>query len=277
MDSDKKMNVVDWRDSPPPVIPKARTPRRFLSPTLIGFLGTLLLHTMVIQSLPFGNRGPKAKPPETLESPDALSKSKSAPAESLLLVTLPTSANSNQAATQYVLSALPDLSKIKIKSPINVDSPALANLETLALSEDQASDSRAQGGDTAEQARLFGIYTGQIRARIDRFWRRPRTPINEDKSAATTADIGDSFQCEAQIIQDNRGNVQEILLPRCNGSVAWQRSLVLAIQHASPLPSPPSAQVFTKSISLNFVGFAYVSGSSDDDYEIDLPRSFARE
>jgi hypothetical protein len=266
MDSPQKMDVVDWHDAPPPVLPKARAPRRFLSPTLIGFLGTLLLHTMVIQSLPFGNGGPKAKPPEAQESADARSKFKGDSAESLVLVALPTPTNSNQAAPQFVLSSLPDLSKMKIKSPVNVELPALANLETLALNENQTSDSRAQGGDGAEQARLFGIYTGQIQARIDRVWRRPRTPVNEDNAAATD-DAGDSFQCEAQIVQGAGGNVQEILLPRCNGSDAWRRSLIMAIRHASPLPAPPSPGVFSQSITLNFIGVSFVAGESEDDYE----------
>jgi hypothetical protein len=276
MESDKKMDVADWQDAPPPVILKNRAPQRFLSPTLIGTLGTLLLHTMVIESLPFGSREPKAKPPDTQESADALTRSQGDPAESLVLVTLATPVSSNRATIQYVLSSLPDLSKMKIKSPINVDPPALANPETLALSEDPTSKLASDSGDAAEQARLFGIYTGQIQARIDRVWRRPRTPINEDKSAAATADIGDSFQCQAQIFQDAAGNVQEILLPRCNGSAAWQRSLLLAIRQASPLPAPPSAKVFTHSISLQFVGLPYVSGTPEDGYEIETPR-FARE
>ena len=276
MDSRQQMDVVDWQDSPAPVIPKTRAPRRFLSPTLIGILGTLLLHAVIIQSLPFGRRGPKAEPTETQESANPLTKSKGDPTERLVLVTLPTPANSIQTATQYVVSSLPDLSKMKTKSPIDFDPAALANLETLALSEDQASISSAQAADAAEQARLFGIYTGQIQARIDRVWRRPRTPINEENASATTADIGDSFQCQVQVVQDSAGNVQEILLPRCNGSAAWQRSLVLAIQQSSPLPAPPSAKVFTHSISLQFLGLAYATGSSEDDYEIDPPR-FARE
>jgi hypothetical protein len=268
MDSDKKTDVVDWQDSPPPVIPRERAPRRFLSPTLIGMLGTLLLHTMVIQSLPFGTRAPKAKPPETQESTDALTKSKADPIiESLVLIALPDAIHSREPAIQNAVSSLADLSKMKIKSPVNVDPPALLNLETLALSEDPASKLTSDGGDAAEQARLFGIYTGQMQARIDRVWRRPRTPINEEKFAAATTDNRDSFQCEAQIIQDNRGNVQEILLPRCNGSAAWQRSLVLAIQHASPLPAPPSEKVFSTSITLNFVGLSYVAGAPDDAYE----------
>jgi hypothetical protein len=162
---------------------------------------------------------------------------------------------------------------MKIKSPVKVDPPAFLNFETLALSEnDQASKAASDSGDDSEKARMSGIYTGQIQARIDRVWRRPRTPVNEGTVSTAAADAGDSFQCEAQIVQDARGNVQEILLPRCNGSAAWQRSLVLAIEQASPLPAPPSANVFSRSITLSFVGLAYGTGSSDDGYEIEARR-----
>jgi TonB C terminal len=259
MDSPSKMDVGDWRDSPPPVVVEKRVPRRFLPPTLIGILGTLLLHALVIQSVPWSS-GPKLKPPENPESMDALAKSKTDSAEGLVLISLPTTAVSNQAAAQNVVSSLPDLKKMKIKSPVDVDPPASLNIEALALSEDRASKPRSDSGDGAELARLFGIYTGQIQARIDRVWRRPRTPINENASGKKPADADESFQCEAQIVQDARGNVQEILLPRCNGSSAWQRSLALAIQQASPLPAPPSIKVFTQSITLNFVGLPAVWG-----------------
>jgi hypothetical protein len=85
MDSHNKMEVVDWHDSPPPVIPEARTPRRFLPPTLIGILGTLLLHTVVIQTVPWGS-GHRLKPTDIPESTDALSKSRMDSAESLVLI-----------------------------------------------------------------------------------------------------------------------------------------------------------------------------------------------
>jgi hypothetical protein len=269
MDSRQKMDVVDWQDSPPPVIVKTRAPRRSLSSTLIGILGTLLLHALAIQSVPWG-RGTKLKPPETPELVDALSKSKSDSAESLVLISLPTMAVSNQAAAQNLVSSLPNLKTMKIKATVDADPPAMRNIETLALSEDQADKPTSGSGsvDGAELARLFGIYTGQIQARIDRVWRRPRTPINEYASGEKPTDAEESFQCEAQIVQDARGNVQEILLPRCNGSAAWQRSLVLAIQQASPLPAPPSIKVFTQSITLKFVGLPYVQGASNEEYEI---------
>jgi hypothetical protein len=164
---------------------------------------------------------------------------------------------------------------MKIKSPADVDPPAPLNIEALALSENQVSESTNGSGDGAVFARLFGIYTGQIQARIDRVWRRPRTPINENVAESKPTEAEESFQCEAQIVQDARGNVQEILLPRCNGSPAWQRSLVLAIQQASPLPAPPSAKVFQSSVTLRFVGLGYRAGEPEDGYEF-APRKMAQ-
>jgi hypothetical protein len=179
---------------------------------------------------------------------------------------LPTKASASQAASETEISSLPDLSKMKIKSPISVDPPEFLNLETLALSEDEAANRTASGADGAELSRLFGIYTGQIQARIDRVWRRPRTPVNEEGASSSDSE---SFQCEAQIVQDIKGNVQEILLPRCNGSPAWQHSLVMAIRQASPMPAPPSEKVFRRSINLNFIGLTYMVGAADDEYELE--------
>jgi hypothetical protein len=266
MDSPQKMDVDDWQDSPLPLALGRRARPRFLPPAFIGVLGTLLLHALVIQSVPFGSRWLKPRLPETQDSTDVRRKS-TTDSEGLVLISLPIIAKANQDDTQNLVSSLPDLSNMKVKSPIYIDTPALLGLESLALSEDQASSSIASGADGAEQARLFGIYTGQIQARIDRIWRRPRTPINENAADKKPADAEESFQCEAQIVQDARGNVQEVMLPRCNGSPAWRNSLVSAIQHASPLPAPPSEKVFSTSITLNFVGLSYFAGATDDDYE----------
>lgn len=272
MESLPKMDVGDWQESPLPIAPKTKVRRRFLPSALIGTLGTLTLHAMLIQSVSFGSRNPKPRAPETQESASALSTS-NADAVGLVLISLPTTVNANQAATPSLVASLPDLSKMKVKPQIDADLPALFRLESLALSEDQASGSTFIETDGAEQTRLFGIYTGQIQARIDRVWRRPRTPVTEVGGAGNP---GESFQCQAQIVQDGRGNVEEILLPRCNGSHAWQRSLLLAIQQSSPLPAPPSARVFAQTISLQFVGLPYVSNSSPEEYEFEpnvVPRS----
>jgi hypothetical protein len=258
-----RIDATDWRESLSPSVPHDRRRRRFLPPTLIGVLGTLLLHTALIQTLPFGGQIPKAKPPESPQYENAYSKL-TGRSEELVLLSLPIAINPNQAAFQLAISSLPDLRKMKIQAPITADLPETSELETLALSEDQSANLAPGTTGASEQARLFGIYTGQIQARIDRVWRRPRTPVNEDDPSASDSE---AFQCEAQIVQDAKGSVQEILLPRCNGSPAWQRSLVAAIQHASPLPMPPSERVFRRSISFNFTGLPYITGAPDDEYE----------
>jgi hypothetical protein len=132
--------------------------------------------------------------------------------------------------------------------------------------DDPTTDADITTGDPAGRARLFGIYTRQIQARIDRIWRRPRSPISETTNPATAAD--ETFNCQVQVIQDAYGNVEEILLPNCNGSASWQQSLVSAIRQASPLPMPPDQKVFSKSVTLQFVGFAYKSGDPTDNYEV---------
>ena len=62
------MDVVDWQDSPRPPVAEARHSRRFLSPSLMGIAGTLLLHALLIQLVPFGSRGPKVARPEASNS-----------------------------------------------------------------------------------------------------------------------------------------------------------------------------------------------------------------
>jgi hypothetical protein len=265
MNNDKKVEVVDWRETPQPILSKTRAPRRYFPPTAIGVIGTLLIHALILPTAYFGIYGTKV-PPRKIQEAGAFANSNGDAPESLVLITLPTIANSNEEIVQSI-SPLPTLRKLKPVPPVNPDPPALLNIDVLTLGEEPASRASVNGGDGVEQARLFGIYTGQIQARINRIWRRPRTPVNE--SYGPEAAAGDeSFQCEAQIVQDTRGNVQEILLLRCNGSLAWQRSLVTAIRQASPLPAPPSATVFSHSVTLNFIGLSYVPGAPDDDYEI---------
>jgi hypothetical protein len=128
------------------------------------------------------------------------------------------------------------------------------------------SNGSAGAGDDGEYARLYGIYSGQIQARIDRLWRRPRSSIAE--STGENAGGSTEFRCVVNIIQDALGNVVEVLLPDCNGSAAWQRSLAIAIQQASPLPAPPDAKVFRRAIALTFVALPYSSTASPDEYEI---------
>jgi hypothetical protein len=116
--------------------------------------------------------------------------------------------------------------------------------------------------DAGRLSKLYGRYVGQISARIDRAWLRPRTPIG----AA-------SFSCRVRILQDTAGNVTEVTLEQCNGDTRWQLSLVHAIDSASPLPAPPDPDVFSRTLHLGFTAEAYSGGLHEDQYE---PEIFAR-
>jgi hypothetical protein len=258
------MEIANWRDSPRPRLRRSqpRALRRW-PPTAIGILGTLLLHASLVSPALLGDRAHHPRPPEVQE-PGTLAKSRADAAPNLLLITLPTISSANQPSEQET-SSLPAISKLARVLP-TPEPPALLDIESLPLDEDHASAASVESRDGSEQARLLGIYRGQIQARINRIWRRPRTPVDDgDGEGASRADK--SFQCRAQIVQDAGGNVQEILLLRCNGSTAWQHSLVTAIGQASPLPAPPSTTVFSPYITLDFLGLSYAPGVAEDDYE----------
>jgi hypothetical protein len=126
---------------------------------------------------------------------------------------------------------------------------ALPALPTLPAEASQT-DSGQSAGQTGLGA-MYGRYLGQIHARIDRAWLRPRTAIG--------API---FQCQVQVDQDSSGRVLATTLIECNGGTRWQLSLVHAIEAASPLPAPPNPAVFVQHVLLAFRAMAYAPGAS---------------
>jgi TonB C terminal len=137
---------------------------------------------------------------------------------------------------------------------------AASELATVGLDAalDQASDpalSEDSEGDAASSA-LFGRYVGQIDARIQRAWRRPRDPVEQE-----------IFSCRARIEQNASGAIKEVTLERCNGNSRWQLSLLHAIQQASPLPAPPDPGVFKSVLHLDFRALPYSADSPQELFE----------
>jgi hypothetical protein len=124
-------------------------------------------------------------------------------------------------------------------------------------------------GDPAVRALMFGRYTHQISARVERAWIRPRSPVDESGSddGVPVNSAANEFKCRVRIRQDERGNVQEVLLIECNGTEAWRRSLVVAINQSSPLPAPPIPTVFSRTVTMVFSAQTYRPGSPSDAYE----------
>jgi TonB C terminal len=130
-----------------------------------------------------------------------------------------------------------------------------------AASSGERSGSPQAQGDATAFALLYGRYLGQITARIERAWMRPRT------SPGTAI-----FACRLQVLQDDRGQVLEVTLGRCNAAARWRASLVAAVRSASPLPAPPDRHVFRRSITLALASEAFVPGGSTQGFEpVTLP------
>jgi hypothetical protein len=123
-------------------------------------------------------------------------------------------------------------------------------------SEVKTEATRDSTGDRQSGAALFGLYLGQIQARVQRAWLRPRVPVGAE-----------TFECRAQVLQNARGEVKEVVLQDCNGDARWQLSLVRAIEQASPLPAPPDAAVFAENLQLSFHSRGYVAGSNEEGFE----------
>jgi hypothetical protein len=100
-----------------------------------------------------------------------------------------------------------------------------------------------QDAQLMARVKFAGIYESQVRARIERAWELPDEAVPEPE-----------FSCLVQIHQQRDGRVKEVdlVLSKCEGSPAWQQSLVNAVQTASPLPAPPHPGVFVDSFSLVF-------------------------
>ncbi len=103
---------------------------------------------------------------------------------------------------------------------------------------------------------MFGRYLGQISARIGRAWVRPRAPIGSTE-----------FSCWVKIEQDERGVIREVELQRCNGNAKWQVSLAQAVEAASPLPAPPDASVFAKTLTFEMRSDGFDPSGPGDGFE----------
>lgn len=148
--------------------------------------------------------------------------------------------------------------KVNFAAPMLVSvtaSAALANpVVEIRTNPDETLE--AFGAETGERSILVGRYLGQIDARIERAWRRPRTPLSQGL-----------FSCRVRIEQGPHGEVGQITLERCNGDTRWQLSLVHAIQFASPLPAPPDPTVFKPVIHMDFRSDPYTALAEQDAYE----------
>lgn len=231
---------------------------------VLGLTASVALHAALFLSLSLGSVAASKRAPE--ETGPGATAIVSSEGSFMTLVIVHTPGPTDTTMSVDVASRGSTLANpiIQIVSPDPNPSYEMPELASV----DESGEASVTAGDPARQSMLFGRYTGQINARIQRAWVKPRSPIIEasERETASPTTI-ETFQCQARIVQGAGGAVQEIELMQCNGSSEWQLSLVRAIQQASPLPAPPDPSVFTSELMLGFEAKEFVPGYREDEYE----------
>ena len=230
-------------------------PRRHVAAASLSAAVSLILHTILIGTVVLGVARPRSPPTPDRQGPGASAvASDQEPVMTLIMINEPTPAPFKDLIPDPKASR----GSVSLDLPVILLSPdALPSLDTNDQSDPDYNESPSTAPlDPAVHALLFGRYVGQISARIERVWLRPRTPIGAD-----------TFSCQVQIKQDHQGNVEDTTLENCNGNTRWQLSLVQAIQSASPLPAPPERRVFADAVTLQFSSKPYLEGGIDEGFE----------
>lgn len=219
--------------------------------TLGGMVATVLLHGLLFTPLVWGGHHSRRSDPND-EGASASRQDVKATASTLIVfeedtLAIHTSSDSEERDPRFILPPprIQPIARPQIPKP-------MSNWLNEA---DEEIASEAEG-DQSGHSLMFGRYMGQISARVERAWLRPRSVPKEG-----------SFACRVQIQQDRHGRVQEITLERCSQDLQWQASLVKAIEGASPMPSPPDSAVFSNLLTLEFDSDPYVAGKSDEGFE----------
>jgi hypothetical protein len=219
--------------------------------TVGGMVATVLLHGLLFTPLVWGGHHSRRNDPNE-EGASASRQDVKATASTLIVfeedtLAIHTSSDSEDRDSQVILPPprIQPVARPRLPEPL---------LKWLTEADEEIASEA--DGDQSGHSLLFGRYMGQISARVERAWLRPRSVPKEG-----------SFACRVQIQQDRRGMVQEVTLEKCSQDLQWQASLVKAIEGASPLPAPPDAAVFSNLLTLEFDSDAYVVGRSDEGFE----------
>ena len=237
------------------------SPRR--SAVVIGVLGTALLHTLLV--LPFFLDLSLAQD-RVLNRSGAGASALSSPNEPLMTIVFIDEVS--PAVERLAPLELLDLTSRGVELPelpVVLLSPDPSPATHADPKSEDTSDTTSPeaAADRAQHALLYGRYLGQIQARIERAWMRPRSQIGAPQ-----------FSCGARIAQDRKGDVVDVKLDHCKGTPQWQQSLESAIRTASPLPAPPDPSVYADRLWLTFRSEGFRPDGSADGFEPEGRRTF---
>lgn len=228
------------------------TCRRLAIP-LLGAFASLLLHLALLVPVLLGRAAPKIRARyNEITTPSLGSNESSSMTAEILVESDPGESRRRLSET---LASLP--TSIAPLVPVTLAHTPPAPVPNFPDDQDD-SDTLTLNNDDPRRVALFGRYVVQIDARVQRAWIRPRRPI-----------ASGVFACRVRIVQEHSGDVKEIELVSCNGDIAWQTSLVRAIQTASPLPAPPDPDVFSSTLILDFRSQPFSPEAGPEGFEPD--------
>jgi hypothetical protein len=238
---------------------------KYYSGAMLGLAGTLAIHALLVAPVLFGGGTPDERRRPDLEGIGAMAMGEQAEASDAMILldlsalTPESEANFSDATSNGSQREVLSL-RIASPDPLPAFEPFLFDQEV-----PETAPPPEPASNTAGRALLLSGYMGQITARVNRAWLRPRSSID-----------GDRFECRVRIEQTLEGRVESVELIDCNGDSHWQESLVFAIERAAPLSAPPEPSVFSHQIVLNFSAPTYLAGNSREDEYAPEPARLAR-
>jgi len=225
---------------------------RPLAVSVAGLVGVLVIHALLVLSFVLNLALPTPRHPNITGAGATPLVSSAEPEMTAVFIDEPSPTEHIEAAPLASRSVTPPDLRVMVLSP----DPSPAATTNANRQDSNEFEDTSASVEAAEHARLYGRYLGQLQARIERAWMRPRSEIGAPQ-----------FSCRARIQQDRRGHVLGIGLDHCNGRERWQQSLMSAIRTASPLPAPPDTSVYADVLWLSFSSEPFKEGGSTQGFE----------
>ena len=116
-----------------------------------------------------------------------------------------------------------------------IATPLVLGAVAHAPAQDVPGDPVEAAGSPAELA----TYAAMIQERVERNWIHP-------------PDMPEGLECVVLATQDREGWVTDVKMGRCNASEDIQKTMLVAVMRASPLPLPKNPEIFSTTLQLTF-------------------------
>lgn len=160
------------------------------------------------------------------------------PKHRALLVTTFVSEEQARSAPRFAALTAADI--LQAPTAIVLPLPRLPDIRPVAAGSFERSREIADSEDVAKAERLQGLYVGQIKARLLRLL-EARGFALPDTAA----------HCVMYVVQNERGQVLDVMSDECSGDAQWRRDVETAIRRASPLPLPPEGLAMGSYLTLD--------------------------